>query len=200
MPDACRHGDPAGDPRAGPAAAPRLDVGRVCIVFTRIGDRWAHRVLVDGAARFLSTEGPTTAGDDRWPASPVLTEVSLVAAGGGTAVVGVGRAGRSHFSLSATRHPALPDAIVVEAACRIHEPPGWLGSTYEPFDQRLADGPATAASPSTEEDGDMVRLSAPSGATAPAPLPRTVTWSYVISPAGIAAQPPVAGPVDVPAR
>lgn len=205
-PDARRSDDPCADPPAGPVvdrvadraadevAALRLDAGRVGIVFVRLGDRWGHRVFVDGAPRFESAEGPAPAGDDRWPASPVLTEVSLVAAGGGTAIGGVGAAGRSHFSLSISRHPARPDTLLFEAACRIQEPPGWLGSTYRVLGHHQVVGPAAACGP----DSRLIRVPAPSWATVPAPLPRTVAWSYVIGPEGIAAQPSRAGRAPAP--
>lgn len=186
------------DATGGPAPAVRLEAGRLEVVFLRTGDRWGHRVLVDGAPRFVSEEGPTATGDDRWPVSPVLTEVALVAAAGGPAVVGVGRAGRSHFSLSITRHPTIPDAVVVEAACRIHEPPGWLGSTYRPPEAPPAAAPASATPAGGTPGEGLIRVPAPPGATAP--LPRTVTWSYLISPAGITARPPGAGAAGAPER
>jgi hypothetical protein len=182
MPDAVHRDDPRAVAPIHPAAPPRLEAGRVGVVFSRSGDRWAHHVLVDGATRFVSTEGPTRAGDDRWPASPVVTEVALVEAAGGPALVGVGRAGRSHFSLSLIRHPTLPDTVLVEAACRIHEPPGWLGSTYRPLEPPLADEPAPV---DADRDSEMIRLPAAPGTSDPGSVPRTVLWTYLIGPTGI---------------
>jgi hypothetical protein len=84
--------------------------------------------------------------------------------------VGVGLAGRSHFSASIAGHPALADTLLFEIACRIQERPGWLGSTYRAA--ALADGfPAP-----------LVQIAAPVGDGA---LPRTIEWSYLIGPLGI---------------
>ena len=67
---------------------------------------------------------------ERWPASPVITEVTPTKAMGHGALVAVGLAGRSHFSASLTASKAKKDTILVEVACRVFEAPEWLGSTY----------------------------------------------------------------------
>ena len=113
------------------------------------------------------------AADPRWPASPVLTEVSLVGAAGRPAIVGLGLAGRSHFSVSVAAHPDRPDTLLFEVACRIQEPPGWLGSTY-----RAADGGSVQAAPQAVGTD----------------LPRTVQWSYAVGPGGVVPLPTAAGP------
>lgn len=136
--------------------------------FEWAGDRWRHRVLKGDVVLLESMEGPLhPGGDPRWPASPVLTEVSEVDAGGRKALVGVGLAGRSHFSASITADRGQPETLVFELACRIQEAPSWLGSTY-----RMAGaGDAAARIPAH---------AAPTGS-----LPRTVTWTYAIGPGGI---------------
>jgi len=162
-------------PDATDSAAPavRLEAGRVAAVFSRQDDRWRHAIFIDGVARYESLEGPEPpAADPRWPAAPVLTEVSRIDVAGSPAIGGVGRAGRSHYSLSMARHPTEPDTLVVEVACRIHESPGWLGSTYRAIG---ADAPVRIAA----DPGP-----APAGEPAAA-LPRTVVWSYRFSPEGI---------------
>jgi hypothetical protein len=147
----------------------RLAAGRLVVEFTWGGDRWTHRVGPAGGPLWTSVEGPDPAGaDPRWPASPVLVEVSLVEAAGGPAVVGVGLAGRSHFSLCVTPHPAGGERLLFEAACRIHAPAGWLGSTYR--------GPAGA------------RRQIRPVATPPDP-PATVCWRYVLDAGGPAPEP-----------
>jgi hypothetical protein len=152
----------------------RLVAGTASVAFERAGDRWRHVVTVAGAPLLTSIEGPHDhAADPRWPASPALTEVSLVAAAGRSAILGLGLAGRSHFSVSVAAHPALPDTLLFEVACRIQEPPAWLGSTY-----RTADGGLVRAAP----------------ADAGADLPRTMQWAYAVGPAGLAPLPAAAGP------
>lgn len=147
-----------------------LEVDRLGLTFEWRHDRWAHRVVLDGRAVAESVEGPEagSGGDPRWPASPVLTEVTATTAAGRPAVVGVGLAGRSHFSASFTPHPAVADALLVEIACRVQEQPGRLGSTY-----RTADGRLVRAMPLRQPDANT--------------LPRTIQWSYVIGPQGIEA-------------
>ena len=150
---------------------PRLQAGRTELVFDWRDDRWGHRVSVGGRPLADSVEGVAAPAEDpRWPASPVLVEVSTVTIGGHPALVGVGLAGRSHFSASIAPHPELPDTLLFEIACRIQEPPGWLGSTYRVDAEPAA---VTAASPRP----------APAGGE----LPRTVQWSYAIGPGGITA-------------
>lgn len=105
--------------------------------------------------------------DDRWPASPVLVELHSHPTAGKVAVMGLGLAGRSHFSASVAPDPEVPGAIRFEIAARINEAPVQLGSTYR------SGGPAAA----------MVRVEP--FPLASAPLPRTVEWSYRISPHGI---------------
>ena len=123
-------------------------------------------MLLDGRIFAVSVEGPLDDGaDPRWPASPVLTEV-LATPAAGPAIVGVGSAGRSHFSASITRHPRGDDTLVFEIACRIQEPPIRLGSTYR----------------TGEDSAELVQIAADPGAGG---LPRTIAWRYTIGPQGI---------------
>jgi hypothetical protein len=157
----------------------QLAAGLTAAVFTWTGDRWTHRVTTTGtgpSADWTSLDGPILpANDPRWPASPVLVELSRVSvprarvsvprgdAAGVQAIVGVGLAGRSHFSASIAPDPHVADAIRFEIACRLHEPPGWIGSTYRQGDR-------------------LFRLTPLDDSTA---LPRTVVWAYSIGPQGI---------------
>ena len=145
----------------------RLVVGRLQLAFHRRGDRWGHEVVVGGRVLLRSVEGVAADGDPRWPRSPVLTEVTTVEVAGGPAVVGVGLAGRSHFSAAFRADPRRADTLVCELACRIQERPEWLGSTYLAPDAVTATVAAAAAEP-----------------------PATVRWSYAIGPAGIEVPPP----------
>ena len=146
-----------------------LTVGARSAAFVWREDRWTHRVGKLNAdhenhAGWESVDGPWPhSGDPRWPASPVLVELSRVHTAGGPAIVGVGLAGRSHFSACITPDAGSPDAIRFEVACRLHEAPGWLGSTYRSGEH-------------------LMRIVATDGA---ATLPRTVVWEYSIGPQGI---------------
>jgi len=152
-----------------PSSHPVITIGDTTVTFDWRGDRWGHRVAVGGSLVGESVEGSDgDMGDPRWPASPVLTEVMPTEAAGRPAIVGVGLAGRSHFSASFTPHPAVTDAVLVEIACRVQEQPGRLGSTY-----RTADGRLVRLAPLGEPHSDA--------------LPRTIQWSYAIGPRGIEA-------------
>ena len=147
----------------------QLATGPTAAVFTWNGDRWAHRITTGEATTWTSLDGPCPpANDPRWPASPVLVELSRVSvprgdAAGGEAIVGVGLAGRSHFSASIAPDPNDAGVIRFEIACRLHEPPGWIGSTYRQGDR-------------------LFRLTPLDNSTA---LPRTVVWAYSIGPTGM---------------
>lgn len=161
----------------------RILLDAVEIVFTWCGDRWSHAIHFPGhadAATWRSVEGPEEPGGDAaWPVSPVIVELSPVPSA--SAVVGVGRAGKSHFSVSFTTKPAgsFPAGsgcrLFVECACRIQEPPGWLGSTYE----RAGERTGSAGPPSR-----LVRIPAAIDPAITGSLPRTVTWSYFVGPTG----------------
>ena len=150
-----------------------LVAGALVVTCEWAGDRWRHHVAFRGRPLVESVEGPGADGDPRWPASPALQEMSAVEAGGRPALLGVGAAGRAHFSASLTPDPRLADTVLVEVACRIVEPAGWLGSTYR------------------DAAGGTLRITAAGGGD----LPRTVRWAYRIGPAGVE---PVSG--DEPAR
>lgn len=152
----------------------RMAAGDLEVVFEWEGDRWRHRIAHRGRLVAESVEGPGDGGDDRWPRSPALQEVS---AGGGDrpVLLAVGSAGRSHFSASVAADPSRPDTVLVEVACRVHERPEWLGSTY-----RLGTGGTTRIRGETVGDP-----------------PCTVRWACRVGPEGVGAAdrpvPPGAG-------
>ena len=150
-----------------PPAPLTLAIGPVTITFTWAGDRWSHRVTLHDGRTWESVEGPRADGDPRWPASPVIVELSRLQTPRGEAILGVGLAGRSHFSASIGPDPRDPQTALFEIACRLIEPPTWLGSTYH----------------------------GPSGTAAVAPplaglaLPSTIQWSYSFSGRGLVLPP-----------
>lgn len=103
----------------------------MCVEFLREADRYRHEVLVRKNASwnvvFASIEG---APDDEWPHSPPLQELHVEqrAAGSEVALL-VGRAGRSHWSLSVEADIAR-GALVFDVACRSSSAANRLQSSY----------------------------------------------------------------------
>ncbi len=131
-----------------------LSSGLLAVVFQRRGDRVEHQVRVNVGGRAEQTaagiedwrvvarsiEGSES---QAWPPSPPVQELHLeTQPNHGRVALGVGMAGRSHWSISM----AAPrqEEIVCEVACRLHAPAGWLGSrfTLEPdvASRRRAEG------------------------------------------------------------
>lgn len=136
--------------------------------------------------------------DQSWPESPPLQQLDpLKPAENRSAVLLVGMAGTSHWSLSAEAQ-ASSGEIAFDVACRLHESPTWLGSRY-----RLAEG----VSPIRDSSNQAIELELPSGSCwlsmdrlvskgplelcdrhlaarpevrFPAELPATVRWRYTI--------------------
>ena len=129
-----------------------------------------------------------------WPPSPPFQDFLHQVNPEQEFLAGVGMAGHSHWSasLTAIRQP-LP-SLEWDLACRIKQPPTWLGSTYQLLDRaavaddriciemadvRLVVEPSQAGQPcNLVLDGDQLRVSPriPDG-----PLPRTIRWIYRVS-------------------
>jgi len=167
-----------------PPAPVTLRLGRTTLLFEWNRDRWHHGFSVQTEAgavvwrsietwRSISVDGeeaPSPEGPpwrlEAWPPSPPLVELW---AGPPGAILGVGRAGQSHFSLSATVDPRFPDTVGMEWACRLQGPPGRIGSAYEgPHGRQVVIAPPSDA---------QERLTA---------FPATLLWSYRVGPDGIA--------------
>lgn len=148
-----------------PAPPPTIHNGPVTVTFRWIGDRWAHEIAIEGLGAWRSVEGPRADGDDRWPAAPVLVELAPLTTPYGLAILGVGLAGRSHFSASIGPVPGQDGGVRFEIACRVVEPPVWLGSTYDFAGHRVVTGPKPGPPPK---------------------LPATVQWAYSFGAAGLA--------------
>lgn len=106
------------------------------VVFAKQSDRWTHRIEWVSAAKtvLIATSIEGTA-DCNWPPSQPLQEISQVELDGRPVLLGLGMAGRSHWSLSCSLEPEsskLAGAFLFDLAClAIHMPPGWLGSSYQ---------------------------------------------------------------------
>jgi len=101
---------------------------RVEVQFVWNHDRYLQRVYIEGQLAGHSVEGTV---DDAWPVSPPLQQISLQQIDGRPAVLGVGSAGRSHWSLSAVACAERASAVCLELACRCAGNPEFLGSTYQ---------------------------------------------------------------------
>jgi len=115
-----------------------LTSGSCRVVFTRVGDRFAHRIewvsraTGETVACLESLEGTP---EDSWPPSPPLKELHYEERAAQTVALAVGMAGRSHWSLAveADSDDLVPDdggRFVFDVACRITGEPAWLGSRY----------------------------------------------------------------------
>ena len=104
--------------------------------FDKLGDRWSHRwqlVEPDGQATdvLTSVEGGA---EDIFPASAAMQEINLHELPAGPAVLGVGMAGKGHWSASYSveMHQDQP-AVKCDLACllkQLQTDGQWLGSTY----------------------------------------------------------------------
>lgn len=113
-----------------------------------------HRIrLLDPQGQTIADWDAVLGGDhEDWPASPPVQEISRERIGDRDCLLGVGRAGKSHWSISVETLPPLdatdPTAALAsdtsvsvkpfplgsglrfDIACRCPKAPGWLGSTY----------------------------------------------------------------------
>lgn len=164
------------------------DGSKLQVDFMRVGDRFEQTVTR------LDPEGTSVAiwrdihdsASDVWPASPPIQELSLESIGGKDVLLGVGRAGKSHWSVSieTTEVDSAP-AIHFDFACRCPEPPQWLGTTYQTGPSDTDDSVMDHALRATCGEDAMLTRIAP-GQIKIEPLnhppkwPGTVRWRYTI--------------------
>jgi hypothetical protein len=160
---------PANPPPPCTLAAPDC---RLRVVFRWQHDRFVHSLWWDDREIGHSVESD---GDESWPVSPPLQQLSLEEIDGRLVALGVGAAGQSHWSISVEPYLA-PDGATgwkFDLACRCQASPGRLASTYrldEPLDlQPLAD--------STRQMTDAGLAICPGDSTGQL----TQRWSYSIT-------------------
>jgi hypothetical protein len=155
-------------------------------------DRYGHQIF--GTARdgdhglLISEEGNS---DEAWPASPALQSLHLEKRPDGTQMLMlVGMAGRSHWSMSVEADVAR-NRLSFDVACRLHERPDWLGSTYQRMTEAekvwLAKGLTMTAwygNDRWEKTGTAITCSSGRMQMAAGPMgeiyPQTVRWRYAI--------------------
>jgi hypothetical protein len=143
------------------------------VEFFKARDRFAHRVLcVNGEsslALFESVEG----GDEDWPPSPPLQQLDQSQSENGRlALLLVGMAGRSHWSLSVEADPSSR-SLIFDVACRASVAPRWLGSSYRPSGQ--ARGWRLVVDAGHIDDRDGIAVCPDLSASG---LPATLRWRY----------------------
>lgn len=125
--------------------------GRLCVEFEWSGDRFKQGIFLDGASVGDSVEGGQ---QQPWPPSPPIQQLLPQQIDGSTVILGVGAAGRGHWSISVEL--AGDNAIKFELACRCQERAEFLGSTY-----RLDDSVAVnAADAEAAVAGDRLTITA----------------------------------------
>ncbi len=116
---------------------PELDRGRLQVRFQWHEDRFAQRIsgtAADGrAALAWEAVNPldTTQREVAWPPSPPIQELSRETIGDRELLLGVGRAGTAHWSVSIETLVIDGRAVLFfDWACRSSQPAGWLGCSY----------------------------------------------------------------------
>ena len=102
--------------------------GRLRIDFQWEVDRFVQVLFFEGKDVGTSIEGDA---DDAWPPSPPLQQLSLQEINGTPVILGVGAAGRGHWSVSVElEQDADAQSIRFDLACRSNHQPEFLGSSY----------------------------------------------------------------------
>lgn len=103
----------------------------VRVTFFRQADRYAHRIdLLDADATHSGLISQEGSAEEHWPPSPPLQQLRCEEpAPGRRILLLVGMAGRSHWSVSVEADERLP-SLLFDVACRVVNPPPWIGSTY----------------------------------------------------------------------
>jgi hypothetical protein len=135
-------------------------------------DRFIQQLFVDSVEAGNSIEGDA---EDAWPSSPPLQQLSLEDINGSRVILGVGAAGRGHWSISVEidQQNDGAGAIKFELACRSKQQPPFLGSTY-----RLADSIVLTPSDCASQVGDDRTVASPVDLDS-----QTRRWSYLLKPA-----------------
>ena len=133
-------------------------------------DRFVQRFFVDDAEVGKSIEGDT---EDPWPCSPPLQQLSREHINEANVILGVGAAGRGHWSISVEIDQEVTSAFKFDLACRCPEPPDFLGSQYQLADNLTLQ--ALTGGIQVQREAALVT------AAVPLKLADTYRWSYRIS-------------------
>ena len=153
------------------------EVAAITLEFRWSVDRFGHRIEVAGQTVAESIDGH---GGQDWPPSPPLQQLSLEEIDGRPTLLGVGSAGRCHWSVSVASLPtSIGCGFVFEWACRVKgladpSTDRWLGSTYR-IDRRRTDPQIFAPLGETRHEFDA---SGPEVILRPPALEATTCWRY----------------------
>lgn len=146
----------------------------------------SHGVAVD------SWCDASDADETAWPLSAPIQQLSREEINGQMTLLGVGQAGVSHWSVCVEpcQRNHMP-GFRFDFACRVKQPPQWLGSTYQIEDQDASHATRTSRLTLHLDANDEFTASQThaqrqvalvSDAGTPAAAPKTYRWSYVIHP------------------
>jgi hypothetical protein len=124
-------------------------------------------------------------GNEDWPASPPIQQLSLESIHGAPTLLGVGQAGKSHWSISVEtlKLDSIP-ALKFDLACRCREQPSWLGSTYQRSSSLANQVPRLRLIDDTRIDiaaNATLIVNCQVDPSANAKYPRTFRWSYLVT-------------------
>ena len=149
--------------------------------------RYRQTISLTGPTGILldQWEDTSESPDEDWPASPPIQQLSLESIQDRPTLLGVGQAGKSHWSISVEMLEGdTGEALRFDVACRVRSLPTWLGTTYRRTDA-VASQPAKLglANESTEVNAAPDSLTCvctikPESVTK---YPATFRWSYRIT-------------------
>ena len=142
--------------------------GRLAIVYQWKNDRFIHQILLDGDLKASSIDGDAS---EAWPSSPPIQQISLESIQGVPTILGVGSAGRGHWSISvdwsASEASSANDSagndsaghFRFDMACRSKDPPEFLGSSYHGITESQTNLMLQMIVGNRRSDGDQTVLS-----------------------------------------
>ncbi len=170
---------------------------RLRVIYHRDGDRYSHQVeLICGDRTVVICQSIEGNDHDAWPLSPPIQQLHLEDQANGRVILGVGLAGKSHWSVS---NEAKSDtaALRFDWACRYGSDQASLGTTYRLLQPIVPSPKANGSNFSVAIDGKQLQcsvdvnaslewLQGPDGSVQlrlmptsyPARLPATAQWAY----------------------
>lgn len=180
---------------AQPLAATAADEPlRLQVRFFWENNRFRHTIsLCDSAGiPFEQWSDVSDAQEADWPRSAPIQQLSREEINGQMTLLGVGQAGLSHWSVCVepTARNHMP-GFRFDFACRVKQPPQWLGSTYQLETQHMSH-PSRASCLTLHLDANeefetlqknsLQQVALRNDDRTPAAAPKTYRWSYVIHP------------------